>query len=509
MIIKIPSKNIYGNLQNDIVRKNVIDKVECSVQKISLVNEYETVVLNEEQTPNATSSPTENTQDFEDGNVVGSRARVAAAIILTKSICHIGQLTVPKYRNNETVYSISNSADSQRSGVQIEVQAKVDQYIQKEIGYNPSLDEYLIGTVHWEPDSSQTQYGIGTSLSQKTYNIQGTNFASTAKISIEQKDDKTVTFKASNIYIGTSAGANLTKNLDISIDKPTITENSDSYTISDVEVLCGYDVALCYVMVESETTDISNINENLFQPVSLQAQTRVVVTPLKIDITVYGNLIRLEIDDETKNVGVGKNNYSFDGNELIQATNTYGDQNSVERQALQTITEYKSGKETATITCSIEDYYDTDGNLAISTKKKFVSNPIVATIEYIRGLYLLTPSLGDDILKLSSGQKVYYENSYATLLSRYGGGSYEVDVSALDINCLGKKLTYNINAPYESNMVFRIGDNVIPYIMNAQGVDTPISLKKDGTAKQFEVVGVNIKHDGAPWQELTLLEKTV
>lgn len=58
-----------------------------------------------------------------------------------------------------------------------------------------------------------------------------------------------------------------------------------------------------------------------------------------------------------------------------------------------------------------------------------------------------------------------------------------------------------------NKMCFDIGDEVIPMVYTAKGVDMPMSTDKAGNAKVFIVVGIKIYYDGAVWQELTLQEK--
>ena len=60
----------------------------------------------------------------------------------------------------------------------------------------------------------------------------------------------------------------------------------------------------------------------------------------------------------------------------------------------------------------------------------------------------------------------------------------------------------------EDLSVFEIGDEVIPMVFGADGVDRPMSRYKDGTQKVFNVVDTKSIYDGAVWQELTLQEKT-
>ena len=59
---------------------------------------------------------------------------------------------------------------------------------------------------------------------------------------------------------------------------------------------------------------------------------------------------------------------------------------------------------------------------------------------------------------------------------------------------------------YLENMVFSIGDKVVPMVLGENGIDRPISYYPNGEKKDFRVCGVKPFYDGAVWQELTLQE---
>ena len=56
------------------------------------------------------------------------------------------------------------------------------------------------------------------------------------------------------------------------------------------------------------------------------------------------------------------------------------------------------------------------------------------------------------------------------------------------------------------NMTFQIYDVVVPFVYDYMGRDVPMSLSKNGNAKTFVVVGIELFYDGAVWQRLTLQE---
>lgn len=83
----------------------------------------------------------------------------------------------------------------------------------------------------------------------------------------------------------------------------------------------------------------------------------------RIEINIYGNALSIDLQDVDKQIGNGNKVFSFDGNELIQTTNTP----SVENKYQGIIDEWKYGKQALIISCQITDYYDENGNKVIDT----------------------------------------------------------------------------------------------------------------------------------------------
>lgn len=108
-----------------------------------------------------------------------------------------------------------------------------------------------------------------------------------------------------------------------------------------------------------------------------------------------------------------------------------------------TANKYANGKETATIRCGMNEYYEYNG---------FITN-------------------ADGSISLSQGNIA-----------------------------ISTKQT-------DKNMTFSIGDEVIPMVRTGEGYEKFMSVYNDGTPKVFRVLGVDMVYDGAVWQELTLQEK--
>lgn len=83
--------------------------------------------------------------------------------------------------------------------------------------------------------------------------------------------------------------------------------------------------------------------------------------PVSLEISIYGNTIKLDLTSASKQLNDKSNIISFEGNELIQDTNTP----SLEVKYQGIIDEWKDGKQFATISCPIVDFYDTIGNKVI------------------------------------------------------------------------------------------------------------------------------------------------
>jgi hypothetical protein len=153
-----------------------------------------------------------------------------------------------------------------------------------------------------------------------------------------------------------------------------------------------------------------------------------------LNYSVNGNQSIYNVKGKTRTFGDGSDYYEMPSNELFQKTTKLSGVPITEATANSFVKDFRNGKETYELLCSVKEYYNEDGTLAISTK----------------------------------GQ------------------------------VCGK-----------TKMLFEIGDEVIPYKPTVAG-DKPISYKKGGkTPKTFIVVGVTPIFDGAVWQRLNLIEKTI
>lgn len=173
---------------------------------------------------------------------------------------------------------------------------------------------------------------------------------------------------------------------------------------------------------------------------------------------------------------------------------------SLKNQFMELKNAYANGKETATIRCAIADYYE---NISITFGLELSSNNEYTMYE----LYVA------DGTELKIGETLKIEN---TLFEVY---SYDEEESIYWVRAkyyIGKDLDntrhtaqrvrISANKANDLPMLFDLYDTVCPMVYGVDRQDHPMSLKADGTAKEFVVIRKNIYYDGAVWQELSLIE---
>lgn len=125
--------------------------------------------------------------------------------------------------------------------------------------------------------------------------------------------------------------------------------------------------------------------------------------------------------------GEGTSSFILDANQCLYNKATFN------KKANMIVDQYKNGKEVVELKCSVSDYYDEDGSLAIDSR-------------------------------ISGTDKM---------------------------------------------PIFDIGDVVRPMVLDRYGKEVPMSVKSDGTPKDFTVSSVTVDFDGALWQTIIAREKTV
>lgn len=295
---------------------------------------------------------------------------------------------------------------------------------------------------------------------------------------------------------------------DLTFDKITI-DNEEYIQVKIKNILCGADI----IRMSGQTVPITDGIE-LSNYSGTMSGTQTQYEPSYIEISFNGDTIKIDISDKTIYVPTDDKNskkvYSAEGSELMQTSNYLKDssENAIETMYGGTRNQYQNGKETATLLCDINDYYDESDKLKISSKREkqefplenvevsFESQIVISTIK----VSIDKPYNGDIAVKvkykgLASGYKETYIYINENETSREETFAF-VNIQEVEL----------VEAFIVLPMSFRLHDQVIPYVYGANGQDQPMSKYQNGTAKVFEVVGSNIIYDGAVWQELTLQE---
>jgi hypothetical protein len=167
---------------------------------------------------------------------------------------------------------------------------------------------------------------------------------------------------------------------------------------------------------------------------------------------------------------------------------------------------YKNGKETATILCDINDYFDENGLIALSPKHyKLNKESISVSFKSIIYASVITVTSEKDypidlLIKVEYERKLgNKEYAEITLLKNTKSISQTIDGANIQSVTL-------VSVSALTPMVFQTHDKVIPYIKGADGLDLPMSKYKSGNPKVFEVIETDIIYDGAIWQKLSLQE---
>lgn len=177
---------------------------------------------------------------------------------------------------------------------------------------------------------------------------------------------------------------------------------------------------------------------------------------------------------------------------------------SLKKQFMELQNAYANGKETATIRCSIGDYFDGNG------EKQIGINPFLNreyTYSYEQGdiedttTIELSSSYIDDTIVIVELFDIFTNVLVDTKTYYINAGEKQIDISydghnKAVVKFVGKKIP----------MCFKMYDQVVPMVYGSDGKDRPMSVYQDGTAKVFTVLGTKIYYDGAVWQELSLQE---
>lgn len=504
MAIVIPSKNIYDK-QNPKVRDNVIERIEVGAVEVVPDNEYETPVYNKSFNNFINGKREEKSSEILSTPLGGYYTLYTVYSGLKLTYCDFSVL-IKKLQNNKFISTLLLGTKIDEVGNETNnitytiygkkrigeisatyyvslsgIPSKIEGYYT--IGKTPTItnEEQLLISSNYQTDEIKSLFS--TTLTTKHPDITHT---ATITVINEQTNFKTV--KAKDYE-------------ENNVEYYKLLNNDGSETL---KILVGIEKISAWGDGKISYSNPTESNDYI-----KQSSNYIQYLPEKIEITVYGNTIGIDLTDKTVYIKgeTQKEVHSIDVNELMQTSNYYQstDTNAIERAFKDTQDEYAKGKETATIRCSISDYFDENG------EKKIGIIPVLNRAyrhsffeedydyqEYIDKIELDNTYLDDTLVVVEyffNGKYDYKDTLYIKAGEKSIYIRYDPRLVAV-VKFVGKKFP----------MSFKMYDEVLPRVYGADGKDRPMSLYQDGTAKVFQVLGTNIYYDGAVWQELSLQE---
>lgn len=485
MAIRIPSKNIYGSPENPKVRDNVIERIEVGAVEVVPNNEYETPVYNSQQIVDKSAMKAMSTiQRNTVGNVIsysgmgsGFSCNIASIEVFDIKTIHLS-ISIKKIQKNSLVSKIYYEKDNEGNN-----QIKYSIFGKTNKGTCSQ-------SITWSPPS-----GVWVGEGKATFSNYGKiSFTEDTIGEEENRIDLYVTrsYTKEKEYSNSAVTSNFTPQ-DVS-NVTSFVELEDMYLI-DIDFVVSMKVAKLGGF--GDTIVNGGYNTTL-------AGTYEEYIPTQIEITVYGNTIGIDLTDNTVYINgkTAKKVHSVDGNELMQTSNYFleSGNSAITTMYGETATQYARGKETATIRCSISDYYQR------------ITAKVVRYTEYSATNIVCYFDVGD-------------ENLASRLIGEYisingiDGFVRDVDETQIMVSFTTNKVIpflqdesvdLSLTAIAVDNstnkMCFEIGDQVIPMVYGADGKDRPMSTYQNGSPKIFQVLGSKIFYDGAVWQELSLQE---
>ena len=487
MAIIIPSSKFY-NIKNPKVIDNVIERIEVEGKELSQNEDFGVPVYGE-----SFSSPDYLLFEpyFKGGTAEGIRTPTDATE--PNVIYHIVVAAYAEITDGYSTYNIkfpANLADK-----------RIESFLDK---------DSIQATVYCTKNTYRVtgNYDISNELyTEKTRTIQSTitrvfNLTELTEINSSYTDN------SGQESITASAGVSIKSKDNLSTIKPVF---KDGYIeFNDLKILSFLKTTSVYGSAEDE-------NYYNIKTVEVWGEHEEYI-PQKIELTFYGNTIGVNLSDKTVYINgqTAKKVHKISGNELMQTSNYYQTKeiNAIENAFAKTLDEYANGKETATISCTIDNYYFYDetkqngkGDLAVTINQNKVqldNNFATINITQPSGLYEMqvsieTPLKHDLYVEVIYGNQVEINKTFVIK----AGKTYS---SILKVGNMSPTKREIVSTYYKIPMLFKMYDKVIPMVYGADGVDRPMSFYQDGSPKVFQVLGSNIFYDGEPLQELSLQE---
>ena len=359
MAIIIPSKDIY-EINNQKVVDNEVDNIEVEAKNVVPSNEFDTSVYNENfDVKENTQTINHEKSDKADKDYLGSGGgyhdyiRLASTSQLSLTYKTIPEIWIKKLRGKDIISQIYYKTDDEGNpNIKYALTAKIQTTNSFGIGYNPSTDTFNFYENLAPIDEEKNAYSYKdidfSKTSRETVDI---NPPTTAVLQTElsaKVNGNAINTKASILGIGSPPFDSIGKNSAVSeIAVPVeeilsfdsveevVNEKEEYYVIKGIKICVGVLCKLGYAYIISSTPQ-----SELGEGGGLYVKGAIIkIVPSSVQVTIYGDTIGIDLQDETVKIGDGQHVYSFGGNELMQTSN----------------------KETADFPISVGDFVSADG----------------------------------------------------------------------------------------------------------------------------------------------------
>lgn len=390
MAIIIPSKNIY-EINNPKIRDNFVDNVSIDYTAITPNNEFETIIYGGDLPLDNISTTASN--EGKKGYIFPQtdHTHTDYPIVSTKIInkyATINEIRIPKLKNNYYVSNIYNTKNASTGSSYTQIKKYLNEEIysyQVEDSFNFTDNAVYGGDFNYDKIVAYTPT-VANLLSTKrindfvgrkvTYSVDNrteNEFANNWNSSISDYQSADIYNEITYTNVDMLKLAATVKNsLDFPKDNDfsnlTIDSESDSdnYIIKNLTIYVGRTLYACATGLCIPAPTMNYVGRK-FPSKVVEIQQNV----SKAEITIYGDTIGIDLSDgnityrldEKQGTieGTGEKPFSLSGNELLQDNNK-----RIKLLASDILNQYRNGKETVTLLCDINDYYDKNGEKKIS-----------------------------------------------------------------------------------------------------------------------------------------------
>ena len=354
MAIVIPSAKIYEK-QNPKVRDNTIERIEVSAKKVVSQNEFDTTVFIKEYEQDFINT-NGGFGDLIYGSSVGKEyagsvySNGYGVVYLSLEPYYLPKgdknskitVAIPKIIENSSINNIQTGTNI--NGNKIGFSISYVKYSGKAEGNcivsNDEATNFNITNLEYLEESNiikstSLPLNLSHSYTWISENVQGQSYTQT--VNIEEKVNSSLIDNLSTAFI----------------------YSDDEYFYIDLKLFCAYKRISMggYTPPKVGGTPTNNVS------VSLSGNVEV-YDPVSVELTFKGNKIGIALKNETVYINgeTQKKVYGAYGNELMQTSNYWKPtaEKTIQKEFSKTLSSYAKGKETATIRCSIGDYYDYD-----------------------------------------------------------------------------------------------------------------------------------------------------